>query len=168
MAAKKVLERLLRLRELEEEQNRLELEAAVGDRNRIAQELNAALERRAQGRRSFVAGIGEVDSAQRCGGVLEMEQARRLGQRIAPRLEAAEDEMLRQREKFLVSRTGKRQVETLVEQQRQDEHQLAMRRAQQMLDDWFGRRMPKAASRAESNFVDQTTPDGPVLRTPRS
>jgi ribulose kinase len=97
-----------------------------------------------------------------------MEQARRLGQRIAPRLEAAEDEMLRQREKFLVSRTGKRQVETLVEQQRQDEHQLAMRRAQQMLDDWFGRRMPKAASRAESNFVDQTTPDGPVLRTPRS
>ena len=39
MAKRNVLERLWRLRELEEEQSRLELEARVTDRNRIAQHL---------------------------------------------------------------------------------------------------------------------------------
>jgi flagellar export protein FliJ len=148
MAVRRVLARLLRLRELEEEQRRLELEAAVGERNQMAQEMSRAEERQARGRKSFVAGLGEPDSAGRFGGVMEMEHARRLQQLIEPRLVAAEDAMLRRREVFLTSRTGRRQVEILVERQEETERESAMRRAQQMLDDWYGRRVPKTVAGA--------------------
>jgi flagellar export protein FliJ len=156
MAVKKVLERLLRLRELEEEQSRLTLESAVEDRNRIDRELSDAADRQAQGRRTFVAGMSAPDSVGRCGGVMEMEQARRLRQQIAPRLKAAEDEMTRQRDDFLARRTARRQVETLVDEEQQAGRESEARRAQQMLDDWYGRRRPKRILRSADEGSDHT------------
>jgi flagellar export protein FliJ len=143
MTVKRVLSRLLRLRELEEEQSRLELEAAVGNRNRVAQELTVVVHRQIQGRMDFVNGISEKDTAGRTGAVIEMEQARRQRLRIEPRLESADAVVMRQREQFMARRIGRRQVETLVDQERLAAREQAGRRAQQMLDDWYGRRVPK-------------------------
>ena len=141
MAEKRVLARLLKLRVLEEELSRAELEAAVAARNRIEMEMSAAEGRRVRGRRTFADALGDVDTAERTGGVMEMEQAKLLRLRIQPRLKAADTEAVRQREEFLARRTSRRQVETLIDNQRQQAGIEAGRRAQQMLDDWYGRRV---------------------------
>jgi flagellar biosynthesis chaperone FliJ len=140
MAAKQGLNRLLRVRQLEEELSRVELEVAVGDRNRMGEELASVAQRQAAGRRDLVRGIMERDTAGRAGSVIEVEQARRLQLRMEPRLEAAEDEVARQREEFLARKRDRRQVETLVDEQQRIAREAAGRRAQQMLDDWYGRR----------------------------
>jgi flagellar export protein FliJ len=147
MANRRVLSRLLRLRELEEEMSRMELESAVGDRNRVAGELAAAVNRQALGRQSFLVSIGDSDTAGRTGSVISMEQARKLSTRIAPRLEAADREVVRRREEFLSRRTGRQQVETLVEREQRTLKEEAARRAQQILDDWYGRRSPRQGER---------------------
>lgn len=148
MVVRRVLQRLLRLRELEEEQSRLALEAAISDRDRQAQELAAVMSRHAHGRTTFVAGIPERDTAGRTGGIFEMEQASRQRPRIEARLEAADAEVVRQREALLAYRTARRQVETLVSEERAAVLEEAGRRAQQVLDDWYGRRSPNQGSPA--------------------
>jgi len=45
MAVSRALRRLLRIRELEEEQNRLALESALGELNRLEYALEATIER---------------------------------------------------------------------------------------------------------------------------
>jgi flagellar export protein FliJ len=151
MAVKPVLHRLLRLRELEEELSRVELETAVGNRNRVADELATAVERQARNRRSFAASAGERDTASRAGSVIAMEHARKLLSRIEPRLDATEREVIRQREAFLSKRTARQQVETLLEREQSAAREESSRRAQQMLDDWYGRRSPKQAQPPQSD-----------------
>jgi hypothetical protein len=63
-------------------------------------------------------------------------------------LKEAERELERQREEFLRRRVDRRQVETLVTEARLGAEQEAGRRAQQMLDDWYGRRRRKEAEGA--------------------
>ena len=147
MANRRVLSRLLRLRELEEEMSRMELEGAVGDRERVAGELAAAVNRQALGRQGFLVSIGDPDTAGRTGAVISMEQARELSVRIASRLEAADREVIRRREEFLSRRTDRQQIETLVQREQLTLREEAGRRAQQMLDDWYGRRSPRQAER---------------------
>jgi flagellar export protein FliJ len=140
MAVRRVLTRLLRLRELEEEQSRIRLESAVGDRDRVQEGLARAAEYLTLGRQSFTTAIVNRDALGRTGAVLETEQARQQRLRILPRLQAAEAEVTRQREEYLLRRTGRRQVETLVENEKEMATVEAARRAQQILDDWYGRR----------------------------
>ncbi len=140
MAEKRILARLLKLRELEEELSRVELEAAVAARDRIEGERNAAEARRVLGRRSFADALGDLDTAERTGGMMEMEQARLLALQIQPHLKVADKEAAHKREEFLARRTSRRQVETLLDNHRRQEETDAGRRAQQMLDDWYGRR----------------------------
>jgi len=140
MAVRRVLTRLLRLRELEEEQSRIQLESAVGERDRVQEDLARAAEYLTQGRQSFTAGIANRDALGRTGAALETEQARQQRHRILPQLRAAEAEVTRQREEYLLRRTDRQQVETLVENEKKMAAVEAARRAQQMLDDWYGRR----------------------------
>ena len=141
MAVRRVLHRLLRLRELEEQLSRMELEAAVQNRRQVAQELAIAVHEQAQGRKNFVQGIFETDAVIRTGAVIAMEQARQKRTRIEPNLEAADREVARQQVEFLARRTGRRQVETLVDQEGATAREEAARKAQQMLDDWYGGRV---------------------------
>ncbi len=157
MSGTRVLQRLLRLRELQEEQSRVELEAAVGNRNRVAQELAAAASRQAQGRRAFMAGIYVQDATGRTACSVEMEQAEKTRPRIAARLEAADAEVARQREVFLAHRISRRQVETLVSAEQAALKEEAARRMQQMLDDWYGRRPPRQHDK--SRREDSPEPD---------
>jgi flagellar export protein FliJ len=160
MAKGRVLNRLLRLRELEEELSRVQLEAAVGDRNRVAGELAVVVQRQAHGRKSFAAWAGDPDTAGRTGAMIAMEQARKQRTRIEPRLEAAEREVIRQREEFLAHRTERRQVETLVDEQQATMREETARRAQQMLDDWYGRRSPRQAERPPRGTESALDPCG--------
>jgi flagellar export protein FliJ len=150
MAVRRVLTRLLRLRELEEEQSRIKLESAVGDRDRVHEDLARAAECLIQGRQSFTAGIVNRDALGRTGAVLETEQARKQRLRILPRLQAAEAEVMRQREEYLLRRTGRRQVETLVENEKGMAMVEAARRAQQMTIGMAGVAKQKARRRALS------------------
>ncbi len=143
MLIKRTLNRLLRLRELEEEQSRLELELAVAERNRTQQVIALAARRQALGRSNFAAGIVEQNRLARAAGLLEIEDARKQCLRLHPRLEAADAEVARQQAEFLLRRTGRRQVETLAENEQDKAEVEAGRRAQQMLDDWYGRRKTK-------------------------
>ncbi len=151
MVPKKVLKRLLRLRELEEEQGRRELELAVLEENRVQQQMLFAGQRLAMGRHHFVEGIARGNGADRAGGVIEVEFSRRQQLLIKPRLEAVEQELARQREHFMTRRAERRQVETLV----RDRDKVAAietgRRAQQMLDDWYGRRTERAVKDREGS-----------------
>jgi flagellar biosynthesis chaperone FliJ len=140
MRGKKVLSRLLRLRELEEELSRQELEMAVMARAKVDEEFEEAARRRAEGRKEFVAGIRERETVRRSGGLMAMEEARADEERIEPKRQAAEEVMRQSRDSFLVCRTGREQVETLLDNQRRLAAGEDARRAQQMLDDWFGRR----------------------------
>ena len=143
MLVKRTLSRLLRLRELEEEQSRLELELAVAERNRAQQEIAFVTRRQVLGRRNFAAGIVEQNRLARAAALFESEEARRQRLRLYPQLEAADAEVARQQAEFLLRRTGRRQVETLVENERGRAEVEAGRRAQQILDDWYGRRKAK-------------------------
>jgi len=146
MANRRVLERLWRLRGLEEEQSRMALEACVAERNRAEETLADAGRSVARSRGEFVARLGDANTAARAGALLELERNRRYREALRPRLASAEAEVLAGREEFLLRRTGRRQVETLLEQEQQQKAQETARRAQQMLDDWYGRRT--AAARA--------------------
>jgi hypothetical protein len=143
MVIKRTLNRLLRLRELEEELSRLQLEIAVAERSRRKQEVALAASSQAQGRRSFAAGIGEQNQLIRTAGLLESEEARKRLLRLQPYLETADLEVTRQQAEFLSCRTGRRQVETLLENEMTQAEVETGRRAQQMLDDWYGRRIVK-------------------------
>ena len=140
MRSKQVLTRLLRLRELEEELSRQELEVAAAAHAKVDAEFAQAVRRRTEGRKEFVAGIREGEMARRIGGLTAMEEARVDEERIEPKRRAAEEEMSQSRETFLAFRTGRKQVETLLDNQRREVASQDARRAQQMLDDWFGRR----------------------------
>jgi len=143
MSIKPVLARLLRLRGLEEEQSRLELENTAAALGRVEQERAAVTRRQAMGRRVFVTGIEQSDNRCRPAAVIEMELAQRQRAQVDLRLTAIESEVERQRDEFLERRTRRQQVETLVDAARAESEVTAARRAQQMLDDWYGRRGPK-------------------------
>ena len=147
MVMKRTLNRLLRLRELEEELSRLELELAVAERNSRKQEVALAVSRQMQGRRSFAAGIGEQNELARTAGLLESEEAQKLRLRVEPYLEASDREVSRRQVDFLSRRTGRRQVETLLEDELNKVKIETGRRTQQAIDDWYGRRAAKETGR---------------------
>jgi flagellar export protein FliJ len=164
MAKRNVLERLWRLRELEEEQSRLELEARVAERSRVAQNLAEISANAAKSRGDFLARLGDPDTAARTGALVELEHARRGQTAIRPRLDQAEAEVELQREEFLARRTGRRQVETLLDRVREAARSETARRAQQMLDDWYGRRgsVRKSPRQVEGARTVQLLPDDVV------
>jgi flagellar biosynthesis chaperone FliJ len=140
MAKRNVLDRLWRLRELEEEQSRLELESRVGKRNRIAQNRTEAAADVARSRGEFHARLGDPDAAARTGALVEWEEARLRQDAIRSQLENAEAAVEVQRDDFFARRIARRQVESLLEGEREAGRVETARRAQQILDDWFGRR----------------------------
>jgi flagellar biosynthesis chaperone FliJ len=174
MSGGRVLQRLLRLRELQEEQSRVELEAAVSNRNRVVEELAAAMRRQAQGRTIFVAGICGQDAKGRAAGMVEMEQYGKQRPAIEERLKVADAELARRREEFLAHRTARRQVETLVSAEQAALKEEMSRRAQQTLDDWYGRRTNRQPDRIPKEddsrlyFGESDSGDGSTLRNSKA
>jgi flagellar export protein FliJ len=150
MGMRKTLDRLERIRRLEEEQSRLELEAAVVERNHLLQLKEQASGQRTDGRRQFAAGVLDQKPLERQRGLMAMEQASRVEQWLAPAVTEADQEVERQRTEFLHRRTARLQVETLADEERRKSAAEVARRAQQMLDDWYGRRLQSTVPKTES------------------
>jgi len=145
----------------------MELESSVLERDRVAKRLAQVTEDGIRSRKTFAARLGDPDTVARTGALLELERAGRLHTEIRPQLEKSESDLERIREQFLATRTGRRQVEALLDREEEAAREATVRRAQQMLDDWYGRRRPPApalhgkpqvASRGESALPDISLP----------
>ena len=141
MAVSKALKRLLRIRELEEEQQRLALEAATGTLRGWEQARDFALAQERVGHDLVRASVGSGEPSDRHVGLTESRNARKKASHLAMRVRAAETEMMRLRQSFLEKRTERRQAETLIEQEESQEALESGRRSQQTVDDWYGARM---------------------------
>lgn len=136
----KTLERLLRIREIEEEQNRLQLDAALAKLESLERARDAAAEKERQGRMLVGASVHSAEIADRQAGLMETETARRRVRILALRIASAQKETLDRRRDFVDKRIERRQAETLVERDDNREKLESDRRSQRSVDDWFGAR----------------------------
>lgn len=150
MAASRALRRLLRIRDLEEEQSRLALESALGELSRSEQALAATLERGRQGRRLVEASVRSGQFLDRLAGLEETRSALRHAAALEGRINAMEEDVAALRLEFLGKRVKRRQAETLIQETEAREAVAAGRRAQQALDDRYGSRLCHEGAEAES------------------
>ncbi len=148
MAVSRALRRLLRVRALEEEQARLELEAAMGDLRRLEYARAAATERDRRGRRLIEASAETGEAADRLAGIEETRAAERFTQALMPRIAGREQDVASLREEYLERRVERRQAATLIEEDEARDGRDRDRRSQQALDDWFRNRLHRAGEDA--------------------
>jgi flagellar export protein FliJ len=140
MGASKALERLLHVREMEEEQQRLDLESALGRLQHLERAREKAGAREREGRALVGESVQTGHLVDRQAGLVETSVASNHARALAPRIAAAEEEVLRRRQEFLEKRVERRQAETLIEEAEAQEAVESGRRSQRNLDDWFGSR----------------------------
>ena len=153
MAVSRALRRLLRIRELEEEQNRLALGSASGELNRLEGALTATFERERQGRRLVEASAHSNQMMDRFAGLEEARSASLHAIALGPRIDAKQEEVTARRQEFLAKRVERRQAETLIEETEAREAIEAGRRGQQSLDDWFNSRKFRESGSLEASSL---------------
>ncbi|MDR3751733.1 MAG: hypothetical protein P4K94_09640 [Terracidiphilus sp.] len=149
MAVSRALRRLLRIRDLEEEQCRLALDSAVGERNRLEYTLAATSERERRGRRLVAASAHSGELPDRLAGLEETRAAGRLAAVLVPRIAEAENNVAALQHEFLLKRVERRQAETLIQETEVRDAIEVERRSQQGLDDWYGNRLHRKQSNGE-------------------
>jgi hypothetical protein len=137
MAVSRAMRRLLRIRTIEEEQSRLELEGAQIDLGRLRDALDKAVLRGSSGRRLFQAGVYNGELPDRLAGLEETRGADRRARALTPHIADAEQDVAILHEEFRAKRIDRRQAETLIEEADAQAVLEAARRTQQALDDWF-------------------------------
>jgi flagellar biosynthesis chaperone FliJ len=160
MAASRALRRLLRIRDIEEEQSRLALESALSQLNRLEHALAATAERDRRGRRLVDASARTGELPDRLAGLEETRAAGRHAAALAPRIGDAELGVAARRREFLLKRVERRQAETLIQEAEARDAVEAGRREQQALDDWFRNRLHREEAQAEpsASATPRTTP----------
>jgi len=156
MAISRALKRLLRIRDLEEEQSEIALNSAMGELRRLEQALVVTGERKRLGRAMMEQGIRQGELFERVAGIEEQELATRMVRALEPRLAAQQNEVRLRREAYMEKRVERRQVETLLEEAAKREQMESDRRTQQGLDDWFSSRQFQQALNEESSNLSQT------------
>ena len=140
MAVSKALQRLLRIRNLEEEQRRMALDSALRELRGLEGARDLALAREREGRLLIGNSARSADLADRQAGLVETTAARRWVGFLEPLVAASEAETLRVRQQFLEKRMERRQARTLIEGAVAQDAIESIRRGQQTLDDWYGSR----------------------------
>lgn len=146
MSLSKGLARLLRIRGIEEEQHRLQLESALARRQTLERAREAAAQMEKQGRTSVRASVFSGALSDRQAGLVEAEAARKRGPVLAAHIAAAEKETIERRQEFMEKRVERRQAETIIEQAEAREEVESDRRSQRGIDDWFGARLHRQAA----------------------
>jgi hypothetical protein len=141
MAVSRALRRLLRIRDLEEEQQRLALESALGEMQALERALEATTDRDRWGRELSQGGVRSGEWIDRQAGIVETGAAHRSAAVLMPRLAASEEEAAHRRAEFVRKRIERRQAETLIEQTEASDALEAGRRSQQSLDEWYRSRL---------------------------
>lgn len=168
MAVARSLRRLLRIRDLEEEQCRLALESALAERSRLLAALATAAERDRRGRRLTASSAQTVELSDRIAGLEETRIAKRVVTALTPRLALTEQLVAARRQEYLSKRVERRQAETLISETEQRDALDASRRSQQSLDDWYGNRVFRNAAAGKSSRpdADSPTPAAPFTLDP--
>jgi len=138
MPISSTLRRLLHVREMEEEQQRLALESAVGELHALEHALGDVRTREHRGRLFLneSAGCGEVSD--RTAALVEVQSAVRAVSMLRMRIMAAESVVVRIRQAFFDKRLERRQAQTLIEEAEAREAVESGRHTQQTLDESFG------------------------------
>jgi len=158
MAVSRALRRLLRIRNLEEEQSRLLVESALVELRRLEHALSATVERARRGRGWITLSARNGELPDRVAGVTETQIAKAQAIALTPRIAEAEVEVADLREEFLRRRVERRQAETLIEETEALDAVEAARHRQQTLDDWYGGRLH--GEEATATRHEQTGPRG--------
>ncbi len=145
MAIRGALDRLFRVRELEEEQCGAAVEEAVVQMRRLENAVVAAQERIRRGRLLVAASAQSGDLLDRVAGVEETRSAGRAQENLSNRVKDAEAALANLRQLFMAKRVERRQVETLLKQQEAALAFGADRRDQRVLDDWHRMRRYREA-----------------------
>ena len=162
MAVSRTLKRLLRVRELEEEQRRLVLESASSALRRLENTLAVAQERGRQGSRLVTSSAGSGELSDRLAGMEEVKTSERFSKALTPRIQHQEAVVTECREEFMEKRIERRQAETLIEES-QAQHDLeAGRRSQQAMDDWYSNKLYREGSRQEPSSARAAAEDRPA------
>lgn len=144
MPVSRALFRLLRIRELEEEQSQHALESAMGELIQLEKALAATVERERRGRRLVSASVLTGELPDRLAGLEEARVALRHAAALSDRVESVEGDVEALRRSFLVRRVERRQAETLIRETQARDAVEAHRRDQRMLDEWHGSRLFRA------------------------
>ena len=146
MAVSRSLRRLLHIRNLEEEQSRVELESAIGGLRQLEIALEATGLRACRGRRLVGASAHSGELEDRLAGVEETLAAGRHAEALKPRIADAQLDVAALRQEYLARRIERRQAETLIEETEARDAVEAGRRGQQALDDWYGNKVHQAGT----------------------
>lgn len=156
MPVSNALKRLLRIRDLEQEQHRLALEAALSELRRLEAAMGSATERERRGRGELVASVRAGEREERHPALVETEIGQSHALVLAPRIRKAEAETARRRQAFLLKRLEHRQAETLIRETEAADEIEELRKGQQRLDEWYLSR----ALREEQKDAASRTPTG--------
>ena len=137
MAVSRALRRLLRVLEVEEQQNRLALESAQGALARLEHTLTIAKLRERSGRHLVVTSAKSGELADRLAGIAEIAAAQRRAKVLDPKIANVQADVSTLREAFLSKRVERRQAETLITETETKDAVVSGRRNQQSLDDWY-------------------------------
>ena len=141
MGSARTIERILRIRRMQEDQSQRALDLALAELAQLELALSAARRNERAGRRLVAASAKSGEIADRIAGMEESRSASRRAGSLALRIRAAEDRAASLRQDYLSMRISRLQAETLAEQERAREAATGLRRSQQALDDWYLSRM---------------------------
>ncbi|MGA2249474.1 hypothetical protein [Terracidiphilus sp.] len=151
MPVSSALKRLLRIRDLEQEQHQRALESALAELRQLERALEQAAARQRGGRTGFTASVldqslemdrnPEQNSSrkplERQSALTETTIGKRHALALAPRLLRAAAQAALRRQEFLSKRIERRQAETLIEETEAADALEANRKGQKSLDDWY-------------------------------
>jgi hypothetical protein len=158
MAVSRALRRLLRVLELEEEQSQLALKSALGELRSLEHRRMVTRAQEREGRHCIVRSAYTGDVSDRLAGLQQSQSA-------AERVEAIERKMAEVgflvgelRRVYLAKRVERRQAGRLIQETEARDAEVAARRTQQELDDWYLNRMlakKGVAPRDEKNLPNE-------------
>jgi flagellar biosynthesis chaperone FliJ len=140
MPVSRSLRRLFRIRELEEEQSRLALDASLSELRRLEAALRGAEQQRRRATQTVNQGVCAGSLAERMAGLEEEASSERLSSALGLWIEELHAKINALREVYRVKSLQRRQAETLVDEAEARSRMDAARHEQAGLDDWYGNR----------------------------
>jgi flagellar biosynthesis chaperone FliJ len=149
------LRRLFRIRELEEDQSRLALDASLAELRRLESALRGTAQQGRRGREIMDQGLRTGSLDERIAGLEEEASAERLSSALGIWIQELQSKVDALRDVYCVKSLERRQAETLVNEAEARSRIDGARREQAGLDDWYGNRT-HARNREESRFDLET------------
>lgn len=146
MPVSRALRRLLRVRQLEEDQQRLALESGLSELHHLQELLAHSQQRERRGRQLVTASCCTCELADRLAGIEESRSALQQAGLLENRIAKASERVGELREVYLATRVERRQAETVIEETESRDALEATRCSQREMDDWHRTRGSRRAT----------------------